>query len=173
MVGIFATRAGHWGLVGPSLPSPFSDGRTEVLAVQPEGGGLCTLLAVSDQTGIALLAAWIAGGGETWTTSPPLSLRPSEAVLSVGPDRASGMFVLMSTPSGTNSLEVVHGPGQPWTQLPSPPPGTATVAFLPGSVADALAVDDTVLTVWTAGAASKVWTKGQVINVPIQFGSSG
>ena len=173
VVGVFVARAGGWDLVGPSLPAQLAGGRTEVLALQPASGGLCALVAVADQAGAALVAAWTAAGGNTWTTSPPLPLPPSGAVLSVGPDSASGLFVLMSAPSRADSLYVVHGPRQPWTELPSPPSGTATVAFQPGSVTDALAVDDTVLTVWTVGPGSTRWTKGQVINVPIQFGSSG
>jgi hypothetical protein len=39
--------------------------------------------------------------------------------------------------------------------------------------AQALVADGTVLTVWTLASGSSGWTKGQVIHVPIQLGSSG
>jgi hypothetical protein len=58
-----------------------------------------------------------------------------------------------------------------WHELPPPPAGTATVAF-GGADPDALVVSGTVLTVWSLALAANAWAKGQVIRVPVQFGSS-
>lgn len=173
VAGIFSPAAGGWALVGPSLPSQLTQGRVEVLALVHVGAGLAALLAVSDQTGTALLGAWAVGAGRPWATSPPLPLGAPQTIVSVGPDSKDGMFVLTSAPSGTDTLYAVHGPGQPWTGMPPPPAGTSTVAFQPDATVAALAVDDTVLTVWIAGPGSTRWRKSQVLNVPIQFGSSG
>jgi hypothetical protein len=58
-----------------------------------------------------------------------------------------------------------------WQQLPSPPTGTATVAF-GEATADALVANGTVLTVWSLALGSGTWAKGQVIRIPVQYGSS-
>ena len=45
-----------------------------------------------------------------------------------------------------------------WQQLTPPPAGTATVAFGPGSSVEALAVQDTVLSVWSIASSAPAWT---------------
>jgi hypothetical protein len=83
----------------------------------------------------------------------------------------------MSNSSGSEQLDLVDGPDASWHSLPSPPAGTATVAFGPAggaagpSPAQALVANGTSLTVWTLGPVSTGWARGQVIHVPIQFGS--
>ena len=66
---------------------------------------------------------------------PPRRLlrSPDEQVASFGPADGSGLFVLMKAPSGDRRLFVAEGSGAAWRELPSPPPGTATVAFGAGS----------------------------------------
>jgi hypothetical protein len=74
---------------------------------------------------------------------------------------------------GGGRAETISGPGASWQALPSVPAGTATLAPGPGSGSgafDALAVSGSRLTVWQLAAAA--WTKAQVINVPITYGSS-
>ncbi len=124
--------------------------------------------------------------------SPPLGLSRSMTVASYGPEAGEGEFVLTSTKTSTGQTstgqtgagqtglsqgvgraEVVGGPGQAWAQLPTPPAGTATLAFGRSGSVDAFAVDDTQLGIWSLDAKSASWVKGQVISVPIQFGSSG
>ncbi len=46
------------------------------------------------------------------------------------------------------------------------------MAFASPTTVDALTVDNTMLTVWTLRPAAAAWLRGQVIDVPIQFGSS-
>ena len=64
-------------------------------------------------------------------------------------------------------------PGGPWQPLPALPPGTATLAPVPGGGLDALAVHGARLTVWQLAAGGTSWAGIQTINVPIQYGSSG
>jgi len=64
----------------------------------------------------------------------------------------------------------VAGTGGSWRALPPVPAGTATLAPETGGY-DALAVSGSKLIVWRLGAAA--WAKVQVINVPIEPGSSG
>ena len=71
---------------------------------------------------------------------------------------------------GGGRAETIGGPGGSWAALPDLPAGTATLAPGPGSGYDALAVSGSRLTVWQLTAAA--WTKVQVINVPILYGSS-
>jgi len=69
-------------------------------------------------------------------------------------------------------LAVTSGARPVWEHFPAPPQTTATVAFLPGGTIDALAVHNVVLTVWALSSGSSAWVKKQVLDVPVQFGSS-
>jgi hypothetical protein len=52
------------------------------------------------------------------------------------------------------------------------PSGTATLAPGADGTTDALAVHDATLTIWQHAPGATTWTTGQVINVPIPYGSS-
>jgi len=67
--------------------------------------------------------------------------------------------------------ETVPGPGAAWRRLPAPPRGTAALAALPGGAFDALAVSGGTLTVYQLTPGG-VWSRAQVIRVPVQYGSS-
>ncbi|HXW34149.1 MAG TPA: hypothetical protein VEJ87_06175, partial [Acidimicrobiales bacterium] len=189
-VGILARRSGSWQLTTPFLNtkgSGLGGDEFEVLALRPTGDGLSALFAgygggsdgKSDK-GVILLGAWTSDGHK-WTTSPPLQLLPQERLASFGPANGSNVFVLTSAGSseGTGSGSVpaperleVLAPGENWVQLTTPPAGTATVAFSSDSKVDALAVDQSILSVWSLTPDSHDWTRAQVIRVPIQYGSS-
>ena len=72
---------------------------------------------------------------------------------------------------GGGRAQTIAGPGASWRALPPLPAGTATLAPGPGGGYDALAVSGSVLTVWRLDAAA--WARAQVIDVPIEYGSSG
>jgi hypothetical protein len=55
---------------------------------------------------------------------------------------------------------------------PTPPPGTAALAVLPGATTDALAVTGATLTIYQLTAAG-TWSRPQSVKIPIQYGSSG
>lgn len=170
VAGLFAEAAGGWLRIGPTLPAGLEHGFVDVLALQPAASGLSALLAVSDGRGTSLEAAWTSNGS-TWVVSPALDLG-TEQVASVGADGKGGLFVLTSQ-SASESIEVLSGPGGSWSALPNPPAGTKTVVFGPTGKIDALSVDDTTFTDWSLSDSSSSWTRTQVIDVPIQFGSSG
>ncbi|HTT90528.1 MAG TPA: hypothetical protein VMF65_13335 [Acidimicrobiales bacterium] len=170
VVGLFSYRSGAWRLAGPALPSSLDLGSVEVLALEPGGARPSALLAVGQGHRARLVAAWSAAGGH-WSTSPPLTLGPDEHLVSLGPAPGAGIFVLLSSASGRESLAVSR-PSGAWQQLPSPPGGTETVAFGTGQPVTALAASATVLTVWSLRSSSGLWVKTQVTSVPIQYGSS-
>jgi hypothetical protein len=172
-VGIFQAHGGGWRLAGPELPPALASDTVQVLALHSAGGGISALLGLSDSSGTSLAAAWKSVSASQWTVSAPLPVSGAQQITSSGPAAGAGLFVLLTDASGAQTLEVVPGPNGPWTTLPAPPAGTATVSFRSGAPTAALAVDSTVLTVWGLRADSNSWTKGQVLTVPIQFGSSG
>jgi hypothetical protein len=173
VVGIFSRRAGGWHLAGLRLPSSLARGSVAVVGLQPTTGGLCALLGVSGADSTSLLAAWTTDGGTAWREGPALDLG-SRHLLSFGPAGGMGLFVLTSgtAASASDSAEVVSGPGAAWHRLPAPPADTATLVFGPLGGVDALVASDTVFTDLVLASRSHTWTRAQVINVPLQFGSS-
>ena len=173
VVGIFAEQAGSWHLDPIALPRSLRRGRVEVLTLEQTANGLTAVLGISEGTGTAVVAAWTTGSG-SWVVSTGLTLALNDRLVSLGPADGSGVFVLSTTQSGSRMLAVVDGPGSSWRQMPPPPLSTATVAFSStSSTTDAFAVHDSTMTVWTFGSGSSGWVKGQVMQVPIEFGSSG
>jgi hypothetical protein len=163
VAGVFAETGGTWQAAGPAVPAGFGGDQVQVLGLaRTAAGNAALLLAGSD-----LLAAWSDGGH--WTVSGPVAAAGDEQGVSASGFGADGsVWVLL----GGGRAETISGPGASWQALPSVPTGTATLA--PGSGAgtyEALAVSGSKLTVWRA--AGTAWAKAQVINVPIQYGSSG
>jgi len=171
VVGMFAQKAGTWSLVGPDLRGSVGRGRVEVLALAQTEAGADALLAVVRGNVTDLVASW-SGPGRRWATSYPLPLRKGEQVASFGPAEGSGLFALLHLPSGRDQLAVATGPESAWRDWPSPPAGTATVAFGAAPPADALVADGTKLTIWSLRPGPGSWSPTQVIHVPIQYGSS-
>jgi hypothetical protein len=165
VAGIFADAGGGWQAAGPSLPAGFGGDQVQVLGLAGNagtpGGNVALLRAGGD-----LLAAWSAGG--RWTVSAPVAVPATGGgVTGSGFGAAGSVWVL----SGGGHVETIGGSGGSWQALPPVPAGTATLA--PGPTAgsyDALAVSGSRLTVWRLDAGA--WAKVQVINVPIEYGSS-
>jgi len=158
VAGVFADTGGAWQAAGPVLPGGFGGDQVQVLGLTRTADGNAALLAA----GSDLLAAWSDGGH--WTVSGPVA---SGGVSASGFGADGSVWVLL----GGGRAETISGPGSSWQALPPVPAGTAALAPGAGSGGyDALAVSGSKLTVWqlTAGA----WAKVQVINVPIQYGSS-
>jgi hypothetical protein len=166
--GIFAARNGTWQAAGPAIPPALARQRLTVLRLTQTSDRTVALLKAGTGSAASLLAAWSADNADHWTVSPPLRLNgaaPTSA--SFGPGGTAAIKI-----SG-NRGETIAGAGSPWRPLPALPPGTATLA--PGSAGqtDALAVHHATLTIWQLPPGGTAWAKAQVINVPIQFGSSG
>jgi hypothetical protein len=178
VAGVLNYTGGEWHLAGPALSGPFRQEGVTTLALTSAASRIVALLQVTDGAGTALAAGWSGDGARTWIVSPVLPVAASDKIASVGNDATGGVFVLITRPGSSSSLERVAGPGDPWQAMPAPPAGTATVAF--GSPdggsheggAQALAVDAATLSVWNLAPGGSAWVKGQVLQVPIQYGSS-
>jgi hypothetical protein len=174
VVGIFQEVMGTWEIVGPTLPA--RAGQAQVLGLFSTEDRLAALIGLSGgraagSGGTSLLAAW-AVIGEPWASSAPLPLAKGDRLLSYGAAPDGRLFVLVAQPGRDDELAVVSATSRGWKRLPSPPPGTATIAFGPGSAVDALATTSTVLTVWQLATNVGTWAKDQVVHVAIQYGSS-
>jgi len=173
VVGIYSEDQGRWQLVGPALPPSLASGIVDVLGLQKSSGGLWALLSLSNGHGTTLVAARTLGLASPWRLSQVYSLANADHVLSFGPAGSKGLFVFVSGSTSPDKLLLLGRAGAAWTSLPTPPSSTSTVAFGSAGAVDALAVDDTTFTDWRLVPGSVRWTKVQVMNVPIQFGSSG
>ena len=170
VAGVFADTGGTWQAAGPVLPAGFGGDQVQVLGLvrtglanagggDTGGGNAALLLAGND-----LLAAW--SDGARWTVSGPVAAAGGVSASGFGP--GGSVWVLL----GGGRAETISGPGSAWQALPALPAGTATLAPGPGPGAfDALAASGSRLTVWRLAAGA--WTQVQVINVPIEYGSSG
>ena len=171
VVGLFGQVQGTWRLVGPTLPNPFDKGQAEVLGLGISHDTSWALVAVAGARGTDLFAAWsVPTGG--WAASLPLALAKDEQVASFGPGEGKALFALLQGPSGAYRLALSQPGGTAWQELPPPPAGTTTVAFGPGKWTDALVADGTRFSAWSLDAASKSWAEDQVMDVPVQYGSS-
>jgi hypothetical protein len=188
VAGVFADAGGTWQAAGPVLPAGFGGDQVQVLGLartvlantgggDTGGGNAALLLAGND-----LLAAWSDGG--RWTVSAPVAAAAGDepgdepgdghGVRAAGFGAGGSLWVLL----GGDRAETVSGPGASWQALPPVPTGTqvlvpaGTATLAPGSGGyDALAVSGSRLTVWQLTGAT--WARAQVINVPIEYGSSG
>jgi hypothetical protein len=157
VAGVFADDGGTWRAAGPALPAGLGGDQVQVLGLARTSGGDAALLLA----GTGLLAAW--SDGTAWTVSAPVPAAGGVAASGFGPGGSA--WVLL----GGGRAVAVAGAGGSWRALPPVPAGTATLAPGTGGY-DALAVSGSRLTVWRLAAVA--WAKVQVINVPIDYGSS-
>lgn len=166
--GIFAASNQTWGAAGPRLPAPLARQPVTVIRLTRTASRITALLKAGNGPADSLIAAWSADSGRRWTVSPPLPLHGATlSSTSFGLAGAAGVVL-----SG-NRAEALTRAGAAWQSLPALPPGTATLAARPAGGFDALAVHHTRLTIWRLRSGAATWHTTQVINVPIQFGSSG
>jgi hypothetical protein len=168
-IGLFWKDGTAWKLEGPALTGELAHGLVTVLAISARSGLIQALLAVRAADLIHFVAIRASSVTGRWRFASGPTAPSQISITSLGATEA-GMFVLWSEHHHLH-LCTVAGNGA-WATLPSPPTGTATVAFGPGSTVEALAVSDTVLRVF-ALKSSDLWKKIQSMNVPVQFGSSG
>ena len=167
VAGIFADTGSTWQAAGPTLPAGLGGDHVQVLGLARTSGGEAALLLA----GTDLLAAW--RDGTAWTVSAPVPVAGAIAASGFGP--GGSVWVLL----GGGRAETLAGAGESWRALPPVPGGTkvlvpaGTATLAPGADGgyDALAASGSVLTVWRLAAGA--WAKVQVIDVPIEYGSSG
>jgi hypothetical protein len=163
VAGVFADTGGSWQTAGPVLPAGFGGDQVQVLGLASTNEGNAALLLA----GTDLLAAWSDAG--RWTVSGPVAAAAGDeqGVRASGFGAGGIVWVLL----GGGRAETISRPGSAWRALPALPAGTATLAPGPApGTFDALAVSGSRLTVWRL--AGTAWAKVQVINVPIEYGSS-
>jgi hypothetical protein len=144
------------------VPAAFGGDQVQVLGLASAPGGTAALMAA----GSSLLAAW--SGATGWAVSAPVA---AGVVVASGFGPAGSVWVLL----GGGRAEAIGGAGGSWRALPAVPAGTQALAPGPGGGYDALAVSGSRLTVWRLGpaaAARASWARIQVIDVPIEYGSS-
>ena len=164
--GIFTAGNGTWQATGPVIPAALAGQDITVSRLTRTAQGMTALLQAGSGPAASLLAAWSADGSH-WTLSPPLPLHSGAlTTASFGPGTTAAII------TSANRGQITAGAGSAWLPLPPLPPDTATLAPGPGGAADALAVRGGTLTVWQHDPDGTTWTKIQVINVPIPYGSS-
>jgi hypothetical protein len=173
VAGVFSDTNGTWQAAGPPLPTAYAGDRVQVLRLSSTAeGNVALLLAGGD-----LLATWTTteGTGTSWSTPVALAGVTGVRASGFGPDGSA--WALLSD----GRAEVISGAGGSWQALPALPADTSVLA--PGTTAatgtagtagttgyEALAAVGTKLTVWRLAAGA--WTKVQVVDVPIVYGSS-
>jgi hypothetical protein len=166
--GIFSDAGGRWHRAGPALPAALAGRAVRVVRLTRIGTQDVALLEAGGPPDVSLLAAWTSDGGQHWALSPVLRLDGSYAV-SASFGGSGGVAVVLAGNRGVT----LAGPGNSWRQLPALPAGHAVTLALPAAgTIDALAADGGTLTAWQLRNGSATWSKTQMINVPIQYGSS-
>lgn len=163
-VGIFAVGAGGPMWSGPSLRA--GAGTVEVLALSGGSSSFAALLEERTKRSARLVAAFSDPGLRGWTFSAPMTLDPRQPLTSVVSRPDHGFLVLAG--GAVWSLAA----GGPWQPVVAPPTGTAAVVPLSGGALAALVVDGATLTDWDLPAGGRAWVRGQVMQVPILFGST-
>jgi hypothetical protein len=166
--GIFAYAGGTWHPAGPALPAPYAHQVITVLRLTTAGGTTTALLAAGTGSAARLLAGWSTDGGAHWGLSQPLPLRGARLT-----SASSGSGGTVAIVLNGRRAETIAGTAGPWRPLPTLPSGTATLAPAPAGGWDALAVHGTELAVWQLAPGGGSWATGQIISVPVVFGSSG
>lgn len=174
-VGLFRyDGSGGWSSAGVHLGQQFAADPTEVVSIRVGTAGSTTLVAVADHGRTELVPAWQKAGSSSWTTGPTLPAGTTAEPDSVVTGPGLSLLVLQGQP-GSTELDSIAGPGSAWESYRTPPTATATVTPVRGAPGEvtALSVNGATLTFWTARSPGSAWTRGQVLQVPIQYGSSG
>ena len=169
-VGVLEDSASGWRTAGPLLPSASMTAMTSVLRLRSFEGGVSALIATYSRAGTKLLGARLTGDSD-WTRPLALALGRTERLRATGISADGGLVVLMSGSAG-NAVDVLPAGARTWTELPRPPARTEAISFEPQGGIDAFAVDRSQLTIYRLMATRSSWQRAQVIEVPIQYGSS-
>ena len=155
--------------VGPRVAGAAATVRVERLVTT--ASGLAALLRTGSGRGIRLSLATSVDDGATWTVSPATATG-GRSVRSTAVTPSGGFAVVLASGGAATALEEVT-PAAGWRSLPTPPPATSVVAARPGGGYDALVPAGVQLDVFTLAGTGSRWTRTQVVDVPLQYGSSG
>ncbi len=105
-----------------------------MLRIAPYKQGIAALLGVRNGSATSYVAAWNSApgvatsestpGDAAWSLSAPQTI--AGALISTAVASGAGFAVLTKDSSGALTAAVAAGPGSNWTQLATPPAGTAT-----------------------------------------------
>jgi hypothetical protein len=172
--GIFRLAGGRWSRSGPVLPAALARQDVDVLQMASTGHGVAALLVAGRGTAARLLGAWSNQDATSWTLSQPYQPGPARPLSASFGHGALGVVL-----SGGRAVSV-SGPGAAWRSLPalpgrasSVPGGGATLAGAPGGGFEALSARGSQLSVWVLSSGGSGWSRSQVINVAVPYGSSG
>jgi len=178
VVGLFQQAGSQFVSTGVQLPAADSKAFIEVLRIAPYKQGIAALLGVRNGSATSYVAAWNSApgvatsestpGAAAWSLSAPQT--SAGALVSTAVASGAGFAVLTQPTSGALSAEVIAGPGSNWTQLATPPAGTATISVA-GDRSDALAADSDTFTDYRL--TNGQWVKAQTVQVAVPYGSSG
>ena len=173
---IFGLRAGTWQAAGPSLPAALRREPISVIGLNAAGPRITAILAAGTGRSTAVLAAWSADNGSTWTMSPPLTTGPATAgppSISFGADGSASL--LLPAGHAASGGAVIGWRAGGWQSLPRLPAGATTLAATAAGQPEALAVQGGTLRVWQLGSSHgpSPWTLLQTVQVTIPYGSSG
>ncbi len=166
--GVFEREGGSWRPVGPPLPA--APRPVVVVRLQSDGSGTSALVSEGSGGSRRLVALRRARSSANWSVSAALPLGTS-SLTSTAVTAAGGFVVTAARRSGGVSVSVVEPSEPDWSRLVDPPDGTSVVAAPAGGAFEALAPHGSKLHVYRLHAGS--WAPTQVLDVPIQYGSSG
>jgi hypothetical protein len=176
VIGLFdITGGGARAVAFPTSPT-LAGATVSVLRLVPTATGVSVLLAAHERTGrTTLVAGWLSGSGPAARLSASLAVPIGAKLLASGTTPGGGVFVLVQPPGGgAPELADVAGSGvgrAAWDVLTPPPRGTLGAAFSPGRI-DAVTVHSSTLIDYAFDESTATWVRSQVIDVPIQYGSS-
>jgi hypothetical protein len=161
---IITLSAGSWHLADLVLPRALPRGPVTVLGLRTSGTRTTAILAAGTGAATAVVVAWSAPGGTSWTLSPALRTGPAAApAISLWADGSAGL--LAGRRAATIGWQAAG-----WRQLPPAPAGTAALAQSPAGLPEALAASGGTMTVWQLARAA--WARLQTVHVTIPYGSS-
>jgi hypothetical protein len=167
VVGLLESSGTSFVSADVSLPAADAKSSVEVLRTVPYDQGIGALLAIRNGSTTSYAAAWNSGS-TAWTLSPPLPATGS--LMSTAVAAGGGFAVLTADSAGVlHAADIAHGDNS-WTELPTPPAGTATLG-VSSSRTDALVIDSATFTDYRL--TSGQWVKAQTVQVAIPYGSSG
>ena len=180
--GIFRLASGRWSRTGPALPAALARQDVEVLQMARAGHTVAALLVAGRGDAAHLLGAWSNRDGTSWTLSQPYQLGPALVrIVWRQPvrQRLLGQRLARRGPARRPG-RLGQRAGAAWRTLPglpakasSAPDGGVTLAAAPGGGFQALSARGGQLSVWSLSSGGSGWSRSQVINVTIPYGSSG
>lgn len=194
-VGLFELGGQGWYFAGTPLPATVTGvasagsqavstptgGSTDGSAGGAGGDDVSEVLGLAGSGRLVVLAEAVAADGTAsvfrltrdaagaWTSSEPYDVPPSGRIVATGLDPDGASFLLLSSP-GSLRAEVLDPSATRWDELPSPPRGTATLAFTGHDRAEALVTGPGLLSVYALVSGGR-WSEVETIDLPVAAAS--